>query len=319
MPLDKGNKRVTFRSGNFHQKTSHRDHDSGVGSSSSTEQASVEGRPDRVFTDQDRQSQRFSLAALQEALDDTKSTVEKYKGKCRDLDQQLSESNKKRKQVEGLHREQCDTSERLGEENCQLRQQIDAMSLELQEVKNDRDKWRDGYLDVTDPVADPLAGAHMMTAVGSSNSSDGAGRTKSRSKHEGKEVEDRLRVRINKNVTDTEPSSSKSHHRHGSHSSSKKSRGRSSSRSMSTHEPYIEEPPDRSRPPVTTRGHYTTSTPVLTVRTSRLESPTMSPVLRTPNPLVSRSPMGSYQTTGDYNPQPLPLDPRKYGSGRRNP
>lgn len=319
MPMDKGNKRVSFRPVDFHQKSSHRDHDSGVGSSSSTEQASIGGRPDRVFTDQDRKTQRYSVSALQEALDDANSNVEKLRGKCRELDQQLSESNKKRKQVEALHRAQCDLAEQQSQDNLLLRQKLDQVEHQLEEAIFERDEWKQGYLSVADPVVDLDAGAHMMTAAGPSDSSDGPKRSKSKSRHDGTDVRDRLKVRMNRAAADAELSSQRSHHRHGSHSSSKKSRGRSSSRSTTIREPYIEEPPDRSRPPVTTRGfehHYTTTAPTLTIRTSRLEPPTMSPVPRTPIAAVAH--VGGYHTTGgDYSPEPLPVDPRKPG-GRRH-
>ncbi|KAI0130297.1 hypothetical protein BJ170DRAFT_593810 [Xylariales sp. AK1849] len=280
-------------------RSSRRSRDSGVGSSS-TEQAGTGGRPDRRFTVQDREEQWRNPRALQEALDTATEALEKYKKKCLELDQAVSTGKKDLRESEARWRAQCDHNEELKQENGLLREQVIAHKDAFDDMRDQRDDWRQKYLSETSPVS----GVPMMSG-GSGESSDGIKRTKSK-RDSGKDQKARLKERINKGTVDSEAPSSKSHH--GSHKT--RERRRSISVSTSSRTPYIEEPPkDRSRPPLT-RGYdnYTTA-PIASTSISRTDAyVAISTVPRTTEPTVSSTYRTAGYQTGDYVPHPLPPD-----------
>ncbi|KAK9778167.1 hypothetical protein SCAR479_05137 [Seiridium cardinale] len=271
-------------------RTSPRSRDSGFGSS--TEQAHVGGRSDRIFTAQDYEDQRYNVRALQEALDSSNDDVGRYKKKVGDLDQELSSSRK-------IVREQETKMRGLITANETLKDTHKGLLKEIESLKDENFDLRQRL--TTYSPSDP----EYMMSGGSGESSDGVRRSRSKrhGKNDSQELKDRMKERINKGNQEAEASASKS-----THKDSEKKRERRQSVSKATRKPYIEEPPNTDRrerrgPPVTTRGfdhlNYTTSPPASSP--ARVDHAASSPRSSGPSSYASYAP-----SSGDYYPAPLP-------------
>ncbi|RYP78968.1 hypothetical protein DL769_003098 [Monosporascus sp. CRB-8-3] len=196
--------------------------DSGVGSLSS-DQASSGGKPDRRFTARDYQDQLSNIFALQEALDRATENAEHYKKKCRDLDHEVSNINKARRETEALFRAQCDRTEQLEQELSLFKEQYKELQADYDDLRDKYSDLRQRYTTEAQPVENP-----MMSGAG-----DRPTRTKSKHGHDDKQMKDRMKDRLNRDGQNDD-TSSKSSHRH----SRRLSRAPSTSR-----KPYIEEMP----------------------------------------------------------------------------
>ncbi|KAI1389008.1 uncharacterized protein F4822DRAFT_429622 [Hypoxylon trugodes] len=142
-------------------------HDSGLGSSSS-EQASLGGRPDRRFTAEDYHDQLYSVGALQEALGQANKKVEHCQKKCADLDNELTRSHRNLRDTERLYREECEKNERLEKVNKELEDDKSALQIQIKELRIDYDQLKDEcddyrhrYRAITDsPIDDTMSGAN---------------------------------------------------------------------------------------------------------------------------------------------------------------
>ncbi|KAI1403526.1 hypothetical protein F4819DRAFT_219810 [Hypoxylon fuscum] len=263
-------------------------HDSGLGSSSS-EQASLGGRPDRRFTAEDREDQLYSVSALQEALGQANKKVEHYHKKYTDMDADLARAHKVARDTERLYREEYDKNQRLEQVNKDLEEElgtkeeeIKELKLSLEEVKDERDDLRQRYLHLLDPVKD-------------STMRGGSGEPSSRLHRSGSK-HDKGSNRKHAEHRDEKASSAR-HHRRSS-SISVNTGARSSSK-----KPYIERMPgDPPRSSHRYSGNYTTS-PMDFPPNSRtdplyLNVPRGSPPMSYPN-------ANDMPSTGNYVPYPL--------------
>ncbi|KAI1411244.1 hypothetical protein F5Y13DRAFT_64523 [Hypoxylon sp. FL1857] len=135
-------------------------HDSGVGSSSS-EQASLGGRPDRRFTAEDYEDQLYSVGALQEALGQANKKVEHFQKKCGDLDDELTKAHRVARENDKLYREECDRTQKLErinkeleEENFAQAEQIKELKAAYNEMRDERDEYKQRCLILENPVLD---------------------------------------------------------------------------------------------------------------------------------------------------------------------
>ncbi|KAI0098599.1 hypothetical protein F4776DRAFT_669317 [Hypoxylon sp. NC0597] len=133
-------------------------HDSGVGSSSSG-QASFGGRPDRGFTAGDYEDQLYSVGALQEALGQANQKVEHFQKRCDLLDNELTIAHRIARENDKLYREECDRNQRLERINKELEaekiaqaEQIKELKAAYDEMRDERDEYRQRYLKLVDPV-----------------------------------------------------------------------------------------------------------------------------------------------------------------------
>lgn len=272
----------------------HRSRDSGLGSS--TEQAHVGGKSDRIFTAKDIEDQRFNIRALQEALESSNGDVTRYKNKAQSLDTELSTARRTIREKETLLRE-CIT------ENQTLRKENDNLRL-------DNDSLRDENYDLRQQLTDPsLYDGEYMMSGGSGESSDGVKRSKSKRRSK-PDMKDQMKVRINRGNPEVEATSSKPR----KDSDKERRPRRSESR---TRPPYIEEAPtigkDRSRPPVTRHpGNYTTE-PSVSSRTSMQANASVMTPRTTHGVTYNQS-----TTTGDYVPYALPPEKHSSERGRRH-
>jgi hypothetical protein len=303
-------KRVNFeRPSPPSESRSRRSRDSGVGSSSSTEQANSGGKSDRRFTDQDREDQRYNVHALQEALDAANKNLRDQKKKNLTIDEALSNSHKIIREKEIMIRNLIEQNDNMKHEIVAARNQIDEHKDAFNDMRIERDEWRQRCLSLEEPV-DSTA----MMSGGSGHSSEGIKRSKS--KRDSKDQTDRLKTRINKPSKGEEPSSPKL-----ARSSSRRRRSLSIDPSTSSRRPYIEEPEDRSRPPISGGSrHYPnyTAASLVSPTIARMEAVAMSNVPRTSYPAVppiyqTAGYQQQQQQGGDYVPLPLPEH-----RGRRN-
>ncbi|KAI0384848.1 hypothetical protein F5Y04DRAFT_222387 [Hypomontagnella monticulosa] len=272
-------------------------HDSGVGSSSS-EQASFGGRPDRRFTAEDYEDQVYNIGALQEALGQANKKVEHFQQKCVDLDAELSRAHRVARDTDKLYREECDRVEKLERINKSLHEERIAQEEQIRELKADydtlrdeRDEYRQKYLTLAEPVIEST-----MRGGSGEPSSPRLRRTGSKRDGESKGTSKRH------SGYGEEKGGPSRHHRRSS-SLSVQPGGRSSSK-----RPYIEKMPEA---PGAYAGNYTTAP---------IDYKSVSPV----NPIPSSIPRGSRpasyqpedQQTGDYVPYPL-HDRRGEQRGRR--
>ncbi|XXG97311.1 hypothetical protein Hte_003607 [Hypoxylon texense] len=303
-------RRVTFQITTPAKKSSksHRSrdpgYDSGVGSSSSG-QASLGGRPDRRFTAEDIDSQRYSVSALQEALGQANRRVDHLQRQCSDMDAELTQAHKVARDTEKLYREECERSDRLDKLNKDLEdqlinkdyeirgleqtivskdEQIKDLRIALDEMKNDRDDFRQRYIDLLDPVDTTMRG-------GSGEPSPRLHR--SGSKHDRDHGESKGATRKH---GEEKASSSQHHHRRRSSISINPGAGNK--------KPYIERMPgDPPRSSARHSGNYTTTTTI-----------DVSPVSNT-DPRYSAVPRSSpAPISGNYIQYPL-YEPR----GHRRP
>ncbi|KAI1106471.1 hypothetical protein F4804DRAFT_30417 [Jackrogersella minutella] len=278
---------------------SHEAHDSGVGSSSS-EQASMGGRPDRRFTAEDYEDQLYSVAALQEALGQANKKVEQFQKKCIDLDNELTKAHRVARDTDKLYRDEFERNERLQKINKELEETRSAQEEQIMELKaayndmrDERDEYRQLYLSLTDPVID-------ITMRGGSGEPSSPKLRRSGSKRElkssGRKYADH----------GEEKASSSRHHRRSSSISQPSTRS-------SSKKPYIEKMPPNSSSRYS--GHYTIDT------SDTLTDPALySHVPRNTHSGTHSSYHGAkdFSATGNYVPYPLHQshgEPR----GRRRP
>lgn len=331
MPSDKSSKRVSFSSSEERiPRSSRHERDSGLGSTS-TEQAHVGSKSERRFTEQDRQTQRSNHGAVLEALDRANEKNEKYKKKLYDVDSlrltAISTVREQNGKIAGLQEENASLKQDkavLQQDNTALREQNEVLRVQGHEYRTtiheltdrtnalelENDDLRRNVRYYPEPI-DPEA----MMSGGSGESSEGLRRSRSKrsSRHGSKDFNEHMKERMNRNNPEAQASSSKP-----SHGSQKKEHRRSASKVRK--QPYIEEPPpDRTRPPLTTRfDHYTTTTTLTSPKTSRYDPPQMSPVPRTTNPTVNPYQVTGYATGGDYVPTSIPPEQRPTSRGRKN-
>ncbi|KAI1136821.1 hypothetical protein F5Y05DRAFT_104984 [Hypoxylon sp. FL0543] len=265
-------------------------HDSGVGSSSS-EQASFGGRPDRRFTAEDYEDQLYSVGALQEALGQANKKVEHFQKKCGDLDNELTKAHRVARENDKLYRDECDRNERLERINRELEDlktaqavQIEELKAALNEMRDERDEYRQRYLTLANPVID-------STMRGGSGEPSSPRLRRSGSRQDLHQKDSKAPSRRHAEHKEEKPASSR-HHRRSSSLSVNPS-ARSSSR-----KPYIERMP----PSPSTRysGNYTVGTTDSADPAYYSASP-RNPYAATPSTYgVSDIPL-----TGDYVPYPL--------------
>jgi hypothetical protein len=315
-----GSRNVRFEEGSSSSR--HRS-DSGIGSTSSQE-ANTGRRPDRRFTEQDREHQRGSVHALQEALETTTQQCDKYKKKCLDYEDRLSKANKTNKETEAQWRAGYDRNETLQEEKKMLAQQLQELRLSYNAVRDECNEWKQKYLDVTEPINEPVMRGGGGSG-GSGDSSDGMKRTKS--KRDGGQA-DRLKERMNRPTREAETSSrgSQGHRPPVTSKPTHHARRASISAMPTSRKPYIEEPADDgvSRPPVTNyRYDSYANTGTGSVRSPAYSGmdpfAATSSIPRNVHPTVGVS---TYVTPGhhtevvpgDYVPLPLPKKHRHHES-----
>ncbi|KAI1780882.1 hypothetical protein F4818DRAFT_19700 [Hypoxylon cercidicola] len=252
-------------------------HDSGVGSSSSG-QAGLGGRPDRWFTTEDRDNQLYSVSALQEALGQANRKVDLLQRKFSDMDADLTKAHKAARDTERLYREECERNEQLGKINKDLEEEIIDQSEQIKELKaaydemrDERNEYRQKYYSLVDPVVD-------TTMRGGSG-----------------EPSSRLHRSGSKHDQDYRESKGTSR-KHGEASSPRHHRRRSSisiNPSAGNKKPYIERMPgEPSRSSARHSGNYTTTAVELT------------PASNT-DPLYSTPRISPTATSGNYVPYPL--------------
>ncbi|KAI1214495.1 uncharacterized protein F4807DRAFT_130185 [Annulohypoxylon truncatum] len=224
-------------------------HDSGVGSSSS-DQASVGGRPDRRFTAEDYEDQFYSVGALQEALGQANKKVEHYQKKCIDLDTELTKAHRVARDTDRLYREECERNMRLERINKNLEEERDAQREQIKELKaafdemrDERDEYRQLYHTAVDPIID----SNMRGGSGEPSSPR---LRRSTSKHDKDRKESKGTTRRYPDHRDEKAGSSRQHRRNSSVSVNPGTSIRSSSR-----KPYIEKMPS---PSSRHSGNYTT-------------------------------------------------------------
>ncbi|KAH9893868.1 hypothetical protein F4778DRAFT_299219 [Xylariomycetidae sp. FL2044] len=268
-------------------------HDSGVGSSSS-EQASLGGRPDRRFTAQDVRDQRRSIPALQEALDHANQKVKKYEAKVDDLKEENSLLHKKKREAELDRATLLDKVRNLEEEVAKHERKLESLQEQYDQKRYEYNELLARRTLVTDPVT-----SDMMSG-GSGETSPPLRRTKSKSKRDsGSSQTDRMKERLNR---DKEEQASKSTR----HRSRRASISVAPNSSIAT-ERYNEPLPSAtsSRPSSRQFNHYSTST-MDPVRVSRHESPAYSNVTRARESTTAPTYPSSSIYPGDYIPLPLP-------------
>ncbi|OTA55209.1 hypothetical protein K449DRAFT_438759 [Hypoxylon sp. EC38] len=265
-------------------------HDSGVGSSSS-EQASFGGRPDRRFTAEDYEDQLYSVGALQEALGQANKKVEHFQKKCGDLDNELTKAHRVARENDKLYREECDRNQRLERINKELEaekiaqaEQIKELKAAYDEMRDERDEYRQRYLNLADPVMD-------------STMRGGSGEPST------------PRLRRSGSKQDLHQKEPKSSRRHGEHREEKATSSRHHRRSSSLSvnpssrssgkKPYIERMPPS--PSSRYSGHYTVGPADPTDPVYYSHSPRTA-YAETPPPYL-----GGRNTppTGNYVPYPL--------------
>ncbi|KAI0181603.1 hypothetical protein GGR52DRAFT_45505 [Hypoxylon sp. FL1284] len=269
-------KRVTFQiSTPARSSRSHRSrepgHDSGVGSSSSG-RASSGGRSDRRFTSEDYESQLYSVSALQEALGQANRKVDLLQRKCSEMDEDLSKAHKVARDTDRLYRDECERTERLEKVNKDLEEQITLheeqikeLKIAYEEMRDQRDDYRQKYLNAIDPVVD--------TSMRGGSGEPSPRLHRSGSRH------DRDRGKYG----DEKGSSSRQHRRRSSISINP---------GAGNKKPYIEKMPgDPPRSSARYSGNYTTAAVELSSASGA-------------DPLYSAVPRSS-PTTGNYVPYPL--------------
>ncbi|KAF3071056.1 hypothetical protein GL218_00502 [Daldinia childiae] len=282
-------RRVKFSTSSKGSSKSHRSRDdSGVGSSSS-EQASLGGRPDRRFTAEDFEDQLYNVGALQEALGQANQKAEQFEKKCNEQDAELTRSHRLTREAEKRYREECERTTRLErlnksleDERVRLSEQVREREDDYNDMKDQRDEYRRKYLALADPVID-------STMRGGSGEPSPPTLRRSGSKHR-----DAIGS-IKKNTEHKEEMSNSSRHHRRSLSVSVRPGGRSNSK-----KPYIEKMPRPPSPSERYQSNYTTGP---------MEIPSADPALyssipRTSQPATPSSYQGVPQT-GNYIPYPL--------------
>ncbi|KAI0837446.1 hypothetical protein F5Y06DRAFT_89623 [Hypoxylon sp. FL0890] len=266
-------------------------HDSGVGSSSS-EQASLGGRPDRRFTAEDYEDQLYSVGALQEALGQANKKVEHFQKKCGDLDNELTKAHRVARENDKLYREECDRNQRLERINRELEaekiaqaERIKELKAAYDEMKDERDEYRQKYINLVDPVID-------STMRGGSGEPSSPRLRRSGSRQDLHQKESKGPSRRHGEHREEKATSSR-HHRRSS-SLSVNPGARSSSK-----KPYIERMPPS--PPSRYSGNYTVGPADSTEPTYYSAAPRNS-YATTPS---SYRTVTDIPTTGDYVPYPL--------------
>ncbi|KAI1090086.1 hypothetical protein F5B19DRAFT_494722 [Rostrohypoxylon terebratum] len=262
-------------------------HDSGVGSSSS-DRASVGGRHDRRFTAEDYEDQFYNVGALQEALSQANKKVEYYQKKYVDLDTELTKAHRVARDTEKLYREEVERNERLQRTIKSLEEERDAAIEQIKELKADYDEMRDErdeYRQLYHTAIEPVIDSNMRGGSGEPSSPR---LRRSTSKHD---KDRRGTARRYADCRDEKTGSSRHHRRSSSVSINPGASIRSSSK-----RPYIEKMPS---PPSRHSGNYTTYA----------SDPLSDPAL------YSTTPRGSHTTTqaayhgvadtGNYVPYPL--------------
>ncbi|KAK6955186.1 hypothetical protein Daesc_002817 [Daldinia eschscholtzii] len=240
-------RRVKFSTSSKGSSKSHRSRDdSGVGSSSS-EQASLGGRPDRRFTVEDYEDQLNNVGALQEALGQANQKVEHYQKMYNDLDAELTKAHRLSRDAEKRYREECERTARLERLNKSLEDErviLSKENMELRaendELRDQRDDYRQRYLTLSEPVIE-------STMRGGSGEPSSPRLRRSTSKHR-----DAISS-IRKNVEQKEEKPNTSRHHRRSSSVSVRPGARSSSK-----KPYIEKMPGPSSPSDKYHINYTT-------------------------------------------------------------
>ncbi|KAI0884959.1 uncharacterized protein GGS22DRAFT_136505 [Annulohypoxylon maeteangense] len=274
-------------------------HDSGVGSSSS-DQASVGGRPDRRFTAEDYEDQLYSVGALQEALGQANKKVEHYQKKCTDLDTELTRAHRVSRDTDRLYREECERNERLQRTNKNLEEERDAQREQIKELKAAYDEMRDerdDYRQLYHTAVDPIIDSNMR---GGSGEPPSPRLRRSTSKHDRDHKELKSTGRRYPDYRDEKTGSSRHHRRSSSINVNPSSSVRSSSK-----RPYIEKMPS---PTSRHSGNYTTYA----------SDPLADPALYSTVPRISTATQAAYHgvndvATGNYVPYPI------HERGRRRP
>ncbi|KAI1457872.1 hypothetical protein F4805DRAFT_467150 [Annulohypoxylon moriforme] len=266
-------------------------HDSGVGSSSS-DQASFGGRPDRRFTAEDYEDQLYSVGALQEALGQANRKVEHYQKKCADLDTELTKAHRVGRDTEKLYRDECERNQRLQRINKDLEDERDAQREQIKELKAAYDEMRDErdeYRQLYHTAMDPIIDSNMRGGSGEPSSPR---LRRSASKHDKDRKEYKGTSRRYQDYRDEKAGPSRHHRRSSSISVNLGSSVRSSSK-----KPYIEKMPSPSRH----SGNYTT------YASDPLADPALySTVPRNSHPTTQAAYHGVDDvTTGNYVPYPL--------------
>ncbi|KAI1471765.1 uncharacterized protein F4812DRAFT_191511 [Daldinia caldariorum] len=291
-------RRVKFSTSSKGSSKSHRSHDdSGLGSSSS-EQASLGGRPDRRFTAEDYEDQLNNVGALQEALGQANQKVEQYQKKYDELNGDLTKAHRLNRDTEKRYREECERNARLERLNKNLEDEIRVLSkenLELktenEELRDQRDDYRQRYFTLSEPVID-------STMRGGSGEPSSPRLRRSTSKHR-----DAIgSMRKNAEQREEKPNSSRHHRR--SPSVSVRPGARSSSK-----KPYIEKMPGPPSPSDRYHTNYITGPTDTTFGST--DKALYSSTPRTSQPAAPSS-YRDVPPTGNYIPYPLE-DPR----GRR--
>ncbi|KAI8959539.1 hypothetical protein F5Y11DRAFT_299278 [Daldinia sp. FL1419] len=277
-------RRVKFSTSSKTSKSHHSRDDSGVGSSSS-EQTSLGGRPDRRFTAEDYEDQLYSVGALQEALGQANQKVEHLQKRCNDLDAELTKAHRLTRDAEKRYREECERTTRLERLNKNLEEERITQSEQIMDLKatcddlrDQRDDYKQKYYALVEPVIE-------RAMRGGSGEPSHPKLKRSGSKHR----DSITSARNNTEHKEEKPNSSR-HHRRSS-SVSVRPGGRSSSK-----KPYIERMPGPPGP------NYTT-TPI------DIPSGSADPALYSSIPRSSQiAKPSSYQDvpqTGNYVPYPL--------------
>ncbi|KAI2467253.1 hypothetical protein F4781DRAFT_314727 [Annulohypoxylon bovei var. microspora] len=221
-------------------------HDSGVGSSSS-DQASMGGRPDRRFTAEDYEDQLYSVDALQEALGQANKKVEHYQKKCIDLDIELTKAHRVARDTDKLYREECERNEKLERINKNLEDERDAQREKIKELKAAYDEMRDKcdeYRQLYYNYADPIIDGNIRGGSGEASPR----LRRSTSKHDNDRKEFKSTTRRYPEYRDDKAGSSRQHRRNSSISVNPGARS-------SSKKPYIEKMPS---PSSRHSGNYTT-------------------------------------------------------------
>lgn len=284
-------RRVKFSTSSKGSSKSHRSRDdSGVGSSSS-EQASLGGRPDRRFTAEDYEDQLYNVGALQEALGQANQKVEQLQKKCNDQDAELTKSHRLTRDAEKRYREECERTTRLErlnknleDERVLLSEQVMELKADYDDMRDQRDDYRQRYLALADPVID-------STMRGGSGEPSPPTLRRSGSKHR-----DAIGS-IRKNTEHKEEKPNTSRHNRRSLSVSVRTGGRSSSK-----KPYIERMPGPPSPSERYQSNYTTGP--MDIPSGSADPALYSSIPRTSQPATPSSYQGVPQT-GNYIPYPL--------------
>ncbi|KAI1372242.1 hypothetical protein F4677DRAFT_268672 [Hypoxylon crocopeplum] len=275
-------------------------HDSGVGSSSS-EQASIGGRPDRRFTAEDYEDQLYNVGALQEALGQANKKVEQLQQKCIDLDNELAKAHRATRDAEKRFREECEKNKRIDELNKEFENDRVVLEVQIKELKADynnmrdeRDDLRQMYLGLVDPVLD-----NTMRGGSGEPSSPRLGRS-------GSKYDRESRVPSRRHAEHREEKAGSSRHHRRSSSMSVKPGARSSSK-----RPYIERMPEPPSPSRRVSGNYIATTSDYP-SVSRTEPAVYSSVPRV-SPPASYHSVNDVPSTGDYIQYPLKERGRRRG------